>query len=183
MAAPHYPAPARPADTPAPNRAAPFPEGGPLSRSRLQLKLGDKVLIALVACALALGGAYAAWRALAAPSTPAAANADAKDLVVVCQSKDGFYRVDPLDTDAAYTVSTPHGYNNVTISGGTVDVTSADCDNQVCVDSAPISQPGEQIVCLPHEVVLEVAASADDVAPLSYRAGEKRPCHGPHAAT
>ena len=123
------------------------------------LKPGDKIVAALVACALVAGGAWLAVRALA----PAPAG---EGLVVVCQSADGFWRVDPLSADASYTVSTESGYNNVTISAGSVDVTKADCANQVCVDTPPISQPGEQIVCLPHQVVVEVARSADDVARL-----------------
>lgn len=125
--------------------------------SRPHLRPGDKILVAVIACALIAGGAWLAWQA----------TRPASGLVAVCQSKDGFYRVDSLDVDAAYTVYTESGYNNVTISAGTVDVTSADCSNQVCVDTAPISQPGEQIVCLPHGMVVEVARDADDVAPLS----------------
>lgn len=120
---------------------------------------GDLALIAL-AVAAALAGAI--W--LSAQGTGTGAQ---DGLVVVCQSKDGFYRVDPLDEDVTYTVSTPNGYNNVTIADGTVDVTSADCSNQVCVNTEPASQPGEQIVCLPHEVVIEVANDPDDVAPLA----------------
>lgn len=120
---------------------------------------GDAVLVALAVVA-ALAGAI--W--LSAQGTGTGAQ---DGLVVVCQSKDGFYRVDPLDEDVTYTVSTPNGYNNVTIADGTVDVTSADCSNQVCVNTEPASQPGEQIVCLPHEVVIEVANDPDGVAPLA----------------
>lgn len=94
--------------------------------------------------------------------------------VVVCQSSDGFYRCDPLDSDAAYTVTvsgtaagTFAGENNVVIENGTVDVTSADCSNQVCVEHAPISSVGEQIVCLPHGVVIEVLAHEEDATVLS----------------
>ena len=120
---------------------------------------GDAALVALAVVA-ALAGAI--WLSAQGAGTGAQ-----DGLVVVCQSKDGFYRVDPLDEDVTYTVSTPNGYNNVTIADGTVDVTSADCSNQVCVNTEPASQPGEQIVCLPHEVVIEVANDPDDVAPLA----------------
>lgn len=125
---------------------------------RPHLKPGDKILAALIICALAAAGSWLAWQA-ARPASDG--------LVVVCQSRDGFYRVDSLDADASYTVYTESGYNNVTISAGTAQVSSADCSNQVCVDTAPISQPGQQIVCLPHGVVVQVAQSPDDVAPLS----------------
>lgn len=129
----------------------------PAAEKNRRPRPGDLALIALAVVA-ALAGAI--W--LGTQSTGAH-----DGLVVVCQSKDGFYRVDPLDTDATYTVSTPNGYNNVTIADGAVDVTSADCSNQVCVNTDPASQPGEQIVCLPHEVAIEVARDPADVAPLS----------------
>lgn len=94
--------------------------------------------------------------------------------VVVCQSSDGFYRADPLSADVSYTVEvsgsapgTAAGENRVRISQGTVDVTSADCSNQICVDHDPIDAVGEQIVCLPHGVVIEVVAREQDAARLS----------------
>lgn len=125
------------------------------------LKKGDKVLIAVAAV---LGVLALAWFALggAAPSDGA---------VVVCQTKDGFRRVDPLDKDVSYTVESgsadsERGYNVVTIHGGSVDVTEADCSNQVCVDHDPISKPGEQIVCLPHGMVVEVVEQEEDAAEL-----------------
>ena len=119
---------------------------------------GDAVLVALAVVA-ALAGAI--WLSAQGAGTGAQ-----DGLVVVCQSKDGFYRVDPLDEDVTYTVSTPNGYNNVTIADGTVDVTSADCSNQVCVEHDPISQVGEEIVCLPHGMVIEIVASEDDATKL-----------------
>ena len=91
---------------------------------------------------------------------------DAAGSVVVCQTREGFYRVDPLDGDAAYTVTTAEGENRVSIAHGTVDVTWADCSNQVCVDHDPISAVGDQIVCLPHGMVLEIVADEADAAQL-----------------
>lgn len=131
----------------------------PAAKKNRRPRPGDIALVALAVVAALAGAIWAGTQG---------AGTDAQDgLVVVCQSKDGFYRVDPLDEDVTYTVSTPNGYNNVTIADGAVDVTSADCGNQVCVNTEPASQPGEQIVCLPHEVVIEVASDPDDVAPLA----------------
>ena len=90
--------------------------------------------------------------------------------VVVCQTKDGFRRVDALDADATYTVVTgegdAEGRNTVRIQDGQVDVTEADCSNQVCVDHEPIAHVGEQIVCLPHGMVVEIVAHEEDAASL-----------------
>ena len=58
------------------------------------------------------------------------------------------------------------GENVISISEGRGEVKSANCGNQVCVEHAPISQAGEQIVCLPHGLVVEVVAEESDAAAL-----------------
>ena len=52
------------------------------------------------------------------------------------------------------------------IANGTVDVVSATCSNQICVDHDPISQAGEEIVCLPHGVVIDVVEDETDAPAL-----------------
>jgi len=98
------------------------------------------------------------------------------DRVVVTQSRGGFYQVNRLSDDVEFTVETPgtgagadaHGGKNVVrVHGGEVEVIEANCENQVCVEHAPISAAGEQIVCLPHGVVVQVAERAEDIARLS----------------
>ncbi len=125
------------------------------------LKPGDKALLAFV---VVLAVAVLAWFGLGSlrPSN---------GLVVVCQSQDGFRRVDALDHDVTYTVESNRSdgatwYNVVSISSGTVDVTEANCSNQVCVDHDPISRAGEQIVCLPHGMVVEIVEHEEDAAEL-----------------
>ena len=58
------------------------------------------------------------------------------------------------------------GQNVVRIANGTVDVVSATCSNQICVDHDPISQAGEEIVCLPHGVVIDVVEDETDAPAL-----------------
>lgn len=132
------------------------------------MKIGDRVLIVVVGVVLA--GA-ALWFALGGAKA-----ASPSPLVVVTQSKSGFYQVNQITDDIEFTVETPgtgegadadHGENVVRIHDGHVEVVEADCENQLCVQHAPISQAGEQIVCLPHGVVVQVAERADDIARLS----------------
>ena len=131
------------------------------------LKAGDKVLAALGIAAVLAGGLWWAAGALA----DAGANAHGtQGLVVVCQNQDGFRRVDALSSTVTYTVESEGageaGYNVVRIADGAVEVTEADCSNQICVKHDPISQAGEQIVCLPHGMVVEVLAHEDDATAL-----------------
>lgn len=48
------------------------------------------------------------------------------------------------------------GTNVVEIKNGKVDVISADCKNQVCVDHKKITKKGEQIVCLPNKIIITI---------------------------
>ncbi len=49
--------------------------------------------------------------------------------------------------------------NILMIKDEEADMIWADCPDQTCVNTAPISGSGETIVCLPHQVVVEVISS------------------------
>lgn len=50
-----------------------------------------------------------------------------------------------------------HGHENVIVRTGTsVEMSEANCNDQVCVRMNPINQPGRTILCLPHRVLVEV---------------------------
>lgn len=133
------------------------------------LKPGDRILLSVLGVAVLLG---LVWLGL---SLADGRNSSANGMIVVTQTKGGFRRADPLGIDTEYTVETPgtgtgedadEGLNNVRISGGRVDVVSANCSNQVCVGHEPIDTAGEQIVCLPHGMVVEVVADEADATTL-----------------
>lgn len=46
--------------------------------------------------------------------------------------------------------------NKVTIKDGTVSMTFSDCKGQDCVQQHSITETGENIVCLPNKIVLEI---------------------------
>ena len=50
-------------------------------------------------------------------------------------------------------------YNIVTIKDGEISVKEADCPRQICVKHKPIKNSGENIICLPHELVIEIASN------------------------
>lgn len=60
------------------------------------------------------------------------------------------------------------GYNVLEIEDGRARIWEADCPEQICVQQGWISGPGEQIVCLPHRLVIrfvsEDGGEADAVA-------------------
>ncbi len=59
-----------------------------------------------------------------------------------------------LRTDQELTVTTDRGSNTITVRGGAVAVTAADCPDHYCMDRGFCSG-GAQIVCLPNRLVLK----------------------------
>ena len=57
------------------------------------------------------------------------------------------------------TIEINGGTNILQIKNGKADMTEADCPDQLCVNQRAISRQGENIICLPHKVVVEVESS------------------------
>ena len=51
-------------------------------------------------------------------------------------------------------------YNVIVISGGSVKVTEASCQNKVCVHHSEITRGGESIVCLPNRMTVRIDAGS-----------------------
>ncbi len=81
--------------------------------------------------------------------------ADGSDCIVVLVDgqERGTYS---LHEDRKVRIETPQGYNYLIIGDGHAYVSEADCDNQVCVHTQPVSETGGQIICLPHRVVIRL---------------------------
>ena len=59
-----------------------------------------------------------------------------------------------LTEDCTHTIQTEKGINVVTVSGGKVAVTQADCPDKYCM-ARGFCSGGTQIVCLPNRLVLK----------------------------
>ena len=70
-------------------------------------------------------------------------------------------RTVPLDRDTEFTVS--GAYTNViTVRGGRIAVTEADCPGGDCVHSGWIGSPGRSLACLPNRVEIRVVSGGSD---------------------
>ena len=123
---------------------------------------GDKrlnLILVLVIAAVACAG-LVATRLMGANT-----NADTAT-VVIRDGEQNVYEL-PLDQDATKTVTTDLGTNIIEIIDGRVHVEEADCPNQDCVHQGWIDAAGQQIVCLPHKLTVDIvdesAESAYDV--------------------
>ncbi len=65
----------------------------------------------------------------------------------------------PLDAAIEKTYETADGVNILVIEEGKCFIKEADCYNQICVNSLPISQVGESIVCMPHKLAVTIVES------------------------
>ena len=67
-----------------------------------------------------------------------------------------------LDRNQTITIEGVGGTNLLVIENGTAAVTEADCPDALCVNMGRISRAGQSIVCLPHQVVVEVIDTSDE---------------------
>lgn len=104
--------------------------------------VGTLVIAALVTVTLVL----APWQT----------NADG-GLQVVIHDGDGNTRSALLNEDARIIVDTSLGHNVVVIQGGAAHMEEADCPRGDCLRQGAISRPGEQLICLPHKLWVEIA--------------------------
>lgn len=65
-----------------------------------------------------------------------------------------------LDMEQTVVVETATGKNTVTVSGGKVAVTQADCPDHYCMERGWCSG-GTQIVCLPNRLVLKFVGQGE----------------------
>lgn len=74
-----------------------------------------------------------------------------------------------LDEDRSYEIRGADGGKNLlVIEGKTARIETADCPDELCVKMGRISRSGQSIICLPHQVSVEIVggkeADADAVA-------------------
>jgi hypothetical protein len=50
-------------------------------------------------------------------------------------------------------------WNNIVVKDKKIRITSANCNDQICVRRGWINKPGQTIVCLPHKLVIEIISS------------------------
>lgn len=118
-----------------------------------------RLTVALTAAlVIAAGGSYAAVSAWGAGT-------DAQTAEAVIKDADGTTYTMPLDRDATKTVTSSAGTNIIEVASGKVRVSEADCPNLDCVHQGWIEKTGQQIVCLPHKLTVDIA---DDATAVDY---------------
>lgn len=84
--------------------------------------------------------------------------------VVIRDGEQNVYEL-PLSQNTTKSVTTDLGTNLIEIKDGRVRVEEADCPNQDCVHQGWIDAAGQQIVCLPHKLTVDIV---DESAKTTY---------------
>ena len=70
------------------------------------------------------------------------------------------YKTVNLMTDQEFIVEGPNGTNTVTVRGGKIAVTAADCPDHYCMQRG-FCDGGAQIVCLPNRLVIKFVGAQE----------------------
>ncbi|MDS0524431.1 NusG domain II-containing protein [Clostridium sp. SHJSY1] len=73
-----------------------------------------------------------------------------------------FYKKIPLSEhtgEEQIDIKTDYGYNILKIKDKSIQILDADCPDKICVKSGFISNPGEQLVCLPHKLMIQIKSN------------------------
>ena len=122
-----------------------FPEGEVI-RKRAKRRRVNVIAGAAIA-AVAVAALVAVWFY--------GASTDGASAIVV--DGDGNEYTLPLDEDTTLEVTTGLGTNIIVVEDGCVWVEEADCPNHDCMEQGKVSSAGQQIVCLPHELVITIS--------------------------
>lgn len=68
----------------------------------------------------------------------------------------------PENEGKVFRYKTKLGYNIVEIKNQKVHIREADCPDQLCIHQGYIDEPGEILVCLPHQMVVEIVKPEGD---------------------
>ena len=81
--------------------------------------------------------------------------------VSIIQDGKEIYRIDLAnEPDREIRIDYPDGgYNIVTISGGSISITDADCPDHTCIKTGALRAESVPIVCLPHKLIVRFTDS------------------------
>lgn len=112
----------------------------------------------------------AAFVAIAAMRFGVFSSGDAGELRSLVHDADGVSHEISLSADSETTITTSLGTNVVAVRDGAVCVIEADCDNHDCIRQGSIDAPGQQIICLPHRLWIEVVADGGSAGQMDVDA-------------
>lgn len=59
-------------------------------------------------------------------------------------------------------IESKYGNNTIAIQGDTIQIKEADCHDELCIKQGSVSKVGESVICLPHELIIEIKGDVSD---------------------
>lgn len=135
-------------------------------------KRRNDIVLIVVVIAVALAAWFGMRGGFAVGGASGSTSANATGPYAVVQNTEGERDVLPLSQDARLDVVSSKGENVIVVSGGTVCVEEADCKNQICVQTGKVKTVGDSIVCLPHQLVVQVVNDPNDASQVQGLLGQ-----------
>ncbi|WP_092927118.1 NusG domain II-containing protein [Romboutsia hominis] len=76
-----------------------------------------------------------------------------------------FYDNIPLSSfkdEKTFTIESKHGTNDVLVKDNKIKIIKANCKDELCIKQGEISNVGENIICLPNELIIEIKGAEKD---------------------
>lgn len=76
-----------------------------------------------------------------------------------------FYDNIPLSSfkdEKTFTIKSKHGTNDVLVKDNKIKIIKANCKDELCIKQGEISNVGENIICLPNELIIEIKGAEKD---------------------
>lgn len=68
----------------------------------------------------------------------------------------------PVTSEKTIPIATDHGNNTIVINGNEIKIIDADCNDELCIKQGSISKVGKALICLPHELIIEIKGDDTD---------------------
>lgn len=85
-------------------------------------------------------------------------NEKSDSLVVTAEVNGKVWGSWSLDENHVIEIDTDYGHNELTIRDGAAYMTDADCPDKYCMQMGKAMRTGDNIVCLPHKLVIGIAS-------------------------
>ncbi|MGE5627865.1 MAG: NusG domain II-containing protein [Solirubrobacterales bacterium] len=122
------------------------------------MKKGDKITAVIIAAVIIISsvGVFAYMKL----------NKSSHHIAEIKQDGKVIKTIDLDKVAKAQEIKIPYGtddYNIVFVEKGKIRVSDADCPDKLCVKAGCISQSGQNIVCLPHRLIISIQGGSKDV--------------------
>lgn len=114
------------------------------------MKKGDKVISIIIISVLLLSfaGIYIYKNGIKSDSKIAVIKQDGKVIKKIDLSS--------IDKPETFLIESKNGNNNIKVEKGKISIIEATCPDQVCVKAGPISELGDNLVCLPNKLLIAI---------------------------